>query len=157
MCRGDAYNHTAMQMSERLGLHESIGRMPQGYNTLIQHAANVGLSDSIRQSIALARALTIVEEPRIILFDEANGLLNHSSSALLLEILGEYKPSCSLIIISQDPEYLKLCDRGYSIQNKTLISDANVLRAAPVTFEIRDPSVKAEMRVSMDNLKRMFA
>ena len=121
MFRGDSHAHAAMQMSERLGLHDIIGRMPQGYNTRIEHAANDGLSDSIRQRIALARALTLVDEPRLILFDEANGHLNDKSNELLLKILGEYKGTCSMVIVSHHPAYLKICDRGYTIQDKTLV------------------------------------
>lgn len=124
MFRGDAFADSAMRMAERLGLHEVIGRMPLGYDTHIEHAANDGLSDSVRQRIAVARALTLVEDPRMIIFDEANNSLGDKSNAKLLTILAEYKPTCSMVIISEDPAYIALCDRSYNLNNKTLTATA---------------------------------
>ncbi len=63
MFRGDEHVDDAMLMAERLGLHEAIGRMPKGYDTVVEHAANDGLPGGVRQRIALVRALTLVEDP----------------------------------------------------------------------------------------------
>ncbi len=116
MFRGDAYFDGALEMAERLGLHEAIGRMPRGYDTQVEHAANDGLPGGVRQRIALVRALTLIEDPKLILFDEANTFLDQKSDALLLELLREYSGNCAMAIVSHRPSFLALADRSYQIR-----------------------------------------
>lgn len=120
MFRGDAHVDAAMQMAERLGLHEAIGRMPKGYDTLVEHAANDGLPGGVRQRIVLVRALTLVEKPQLILFDEANTFLDEKSDLLLLDLLKEYKGTCAMAIVSHRPSFLALADRAYQIRDRSL-------------------------------------
>lgn len=139
MFRGDAYIDDALIMAEQLGLHEAVGRMPKGYETRVEHAANDGLTGGVRQRIALIRALTLVEDPKLILFDEANTFLDEESDARLLNLLGTYHGKCSLVIVSHRPSYLRLADSTY------VIRDNGVHQAAD------------DVRGSIDRLKREFA
>ena len=125
MFRGEAYVDAAMDMAERLGLHEIIGRMPKGYSTPVEHAANDGLPGGVRQRIALVRALTLVEEPRLVLFDEANTFLDQKSDELLLDLLSEYKGHCAMAIVSHRPSFLALADRSYQIRERKVIETRN--------------------------------
>lgn len=120
MFRGDAHVDAALRMADRLGLHDAVGRMPNGYETRVEHAANDGLPGGVRQRIALVRALTLVEDPRLILFDEANSFLDQESDVKLLEVLREYRGSCTVVIVSHRPSYLELADRTYLIQDHGL-------------------------------------
>ena len=128
MFRGDAHIDSALQMAERLGLHEAIGRMPRGYDTQVEHAANDGLPGGVRQRIALVRALTLVEDPRLILFDEANTFLDQKSDALLLELLHQYSGNCSMAIVSHRPSFLSLADRAYQIRGQAVHEVSNGAR-----------------------------
>jgi ATP-binding cassette, subfamily C, bacterial LapB len=128
MFRGDAHVDVAMQMAERLGLHEAIGRMPKGYDTMVEHAANDGLPGGVRQRIALVRALTLVEDPKLILFDEANTYLDQKSDALLLNLLREYRSSCAMAIVSHRPSFLALADRSYEIREHRVHEITNSAR-----------------------------
>lgn len=128
MFRGDAHVDVAMQMAERLGLHEAIGRMPKGYDTMVEHAANDGLPGGVRQRIALVRALTLVEDPKLILFDEANTFLDQKSDALLLNLLREYQGSCAMAIVSHRPSFLALADRSYEIREHRVHEITNSAR-----------------------------
>tara|TARA_R110002126_G_scaffold23617_1_gene82554 strand:+ start:1879 stop:3597 length:1719 start_codon:yes stop_codon:yes gene_type:complete len=130
MFRGDSYIDGALEMAERLGLHEAVGRMPRGYDTQVEHAANDGLPGGVRQRIALVRALTLVEEPRLILFDEANTFLDQKSDALLLDLLREYRGNCSMAIVSHRPSFLALADRSYQIRGLGLHEITNGARAS---------------------------
>lgn len=125
MFRGDAHIDGALQMAERLGLHEAIGRMPRGYDTQVEHAANDGLPGGVRQRIALVRALTLVEDPRLILFDEANTFLDQKSDQMLLDLLGEYKGNSAMAIVSHRPSFLALADRSYQIRGQAVHAVAN--------------------------------
>lgn len=120
MFRGNAYVDAAMHMAERLGLHDAVGRMPQGYETPIEHAANDGLPGGVRQRIALVRALTLVEDPHLILFDEANTFLDQENDGRLLELLGEFRGKATMIVVSHRPSYLELADRRFVIRNRGL-------------------------------------
>lgn len=135
MFRGDAHIDAAMQMAERLGLHEAIGRMAKGYETTVEHAANDGLPGGVRQRIALVRALTLVEEPKLILFDEANTFLDRKSDALLLEVLNEYKGKCAMAIVSHRPSFLALADRAYQIRGRSVHEMGNGARESQKRLE----------------------
>lgn len=139
MFGGDARIDSALQMAERLGLHEAIGRMPKGYDTIVEHAANDGLPGGVRQRIALVRALTLVEDPKLILFDEANTFLDQRSDALLLDLLTAYRGTCAMAIVSHRPSFLALADRAYRIDQG---------RLQEVGHEVRD---------SLDRLQKELA
>jgi ATP-binding cassette subfamily C protein LapB len=130
MFRGDAYVDATLQMAERLGLHDAVSRMPRGYDTPIEHAANDGLPGGVRQRIALVRALTLVDDPRLILFDEANTFLDQKSDALLLDLLRERKGKCAMAIVSHRPSFLALADRSYQIRGNALHEIVNGPRAS---------------------------
>ncbi len=139
MFRGDAYLDRALYLAERLGLHAALGEMPRGYETRVEHAANDGLPGGIRQRIALVRALALVDEPRLILFDEANTFLDQESDRKLLDLLKEYRGRCTMVIVSHRPSYLALADRTYIIRDRHLTE-------AP-----------EGVRRSLDELERAFA
>jgi ABC-type protease/lipase transport system fused ATPase/permease subunit len=113
-----------MEISDRLGLHKVIGRMVDGYETRIEHAANSGLPMGIRQKIALVRALTIIERPKLLLFDEANAHLDRASDGLLREMLEQYRGDCSMVVVSHRPSYLGMADR-LCILHGGFLQDAN--------------------------------
>lgn len=124
MFRGEKYVERAMEMSDRLGLHKMIGRMVDGYETKMEHGANSGLPSGIRQRIALVRALTLIEKPKLLLFDEANVHLDRESDALLREVLEQYRGKCSMAVVSHRPSYLGMADRLYILRDGT-VQEAN--------------------------------
>ena len=87
-------------------LHDDIGRMPMGYNTLIGDMGN-SLSDGQRQRLLLARAL--YRQPRILFLDEATShwdvqlesIVNHAVKSL----------NVTRIIIAHRPETIRSADR----------------------------------------------
>ena len=80
MFRGSRYVNTAMMFADRLGLHDAVSRMPAGYDTQIDQSVNCGLPEGIRQRVALVRAFSLVEDPRLLLFDEANNFLDQGTT-----------------------------------------------------------------------------
>ena len=80
----------------------------------------MGLPGGFRQRIALVRALTLVDDPRLILFDEANTFLDQKSDAQLLDLLQERRGNCAMAIVSHRPSYLALADRSYQIRGRGL-------------------------------------
>ncbi len=87
----------------------------------------------------MIRALTLVEDPKLILFDEANTYLDQESDTRLLELLRNYRGKCALVIVSHRPSFLDLADTTY------VIRDHGVHQAAE------------DVRGSIDRLQREFA
>jgi ATP-binding cassette, subfamily C, bacterial LapB len=63
----------------------------------------------VRQRIAVIRAL--VDQPRIVLFDESNSGLDRHSNEQFLQLLTEMKGRVTLVLVSYQPSVLRLADR----------------------------------------------
>ncbi len=135
MFRGGQYLNTAMEFAERLGLHDAVSRMPKGYETQIEQSANCGLPEGIRQRVALVRALTLVEDPRLLLFDEANTFLDQETDTQFLDLLKEFQGTCTMAIISHRPSYLALAGATHRIKDRKIVpARTNEPRPLPLPY-----------------------
>ncbi len=108
----------AITLSIGLGLDDTIKRLPLGYDTIVGDGAADSLPGGIRQRIAIARAL--VNEPEIILFDEANTSLDAAGDEILKNAMFQLKGKSTIILVSHRPSLLKIADQGYKITRKQL-------------------------------------
>lgn len=120
MFRGERYAERALSIAEQLGLHEIVGQLPQGYQTPVEFGENNRIPGGVKQRIALVRAFALVEEPRLILFDEAYTNLDQDSDEKLRNYLAGKRGDCAMIIVSHRPSYLDLADQRYVLRDKTL-------------------------------------
>ncbi len=115
-----------------LGIREVIEHLPKGFDTTIGDQAIDTLSRGIMQRIAIARAL--IQNPKIILFDEANTAMDMKSDAVLRDVLKKIKGQRTLILISHRPSILALADKIYTLESgqfklsdpKTLTQQTNI-------------------------------
>ncbi|MFZ5841534.1 MAG: peptidase domain-containing ABC transporter [Pseudomonadota bacterium] len=87
-------------------LHDDIGRMPMGYNTLIGDMGN-SLSGGQRQRLLLARAL--YRQPRILFLDEATSHLDVQLESIVNHAVKSL--NVTRIIIAHRPETIRSVDR----------------------------------------------
>lgn len=106
-----------------LGIAEIIEHLPKGYDTNIGDQAIDTLSRGVMQRITIARAL--IQDPRIIIFDEANTAMDMKSDTVLREVLESIKGQRTMILITHRPSILKLADRVYKIDEHHLRVDSD--------------------------------
>jgi ATP-binding cassette subfamily C protein len=85
-----------VQAARLVGLHETIARLPQGYDTVISNAES-GLSRGYRQRLGLARAF--FGEPRLVVLDEPNASLDYAGEHVLFEAIEQMKAANITVII----------------------------------------------------------
>ena len=98
----------AIDIARSLGLDDVIARLPDGLETRIGEGTVEALPNGVRQRIVMVRAL--VDDPPIILFDDANAMLDQQSDRMLRDYLIRFKGDRTMVIISHRPSFLSMCD-----------------------------------------------
>lgn len=109
----------ALALAAELGLDRVFAAIPGGYEMTVGENIAQHLPIGIVQAIAIVRAL--VARPAFILFDEANSALDSAMDARLRRMLLARSDRTGLIISSYRPSLLSLTQRGYAIENGTLV------------------------------------
>lgn len=105
----DAELADVITAAKAAGVHEMIGRLPRGYETVIGDGAFV-LSGGQRQRIALARAL--FGGPRLLVLDEPNSSMDaEGEQALLLAIEQARRNGTTVVIVAQRTSVVATADR----------------------------------------------
>ncbi|MBX2805970.1 MAG: ATP-binding cassette domain-containing protein [Hyphomicrobiales bacterium] len=102
-----------------VGLGGWIQRHPDGYQMQVGSSATEKLPRGIAQRIALARCL--VNNPKILLFDDANSAVDQIGDAAVKAVLAKLKGFCTVILVSYRPSILKLADRVFNLENQRLV------------------------------------
>lgn len=108
----------ARDAARLIGLEQDIDLLPDGYNTMLGQAGSESLSSGHLQRITIARAL--VTRPKILIFNEANSLMDLKSDELLRNGLMHLKGQMTAILISNRPSFLNIADRVFEIKCGTL-------------------------------------
>ena len=108
--------------AELAGAHEFIGRMPNGYDTIIEERGS-SLSGGQRQRIAIARAL--LNDPRILIFDEATSALDYESESIIQTNMKKIVEGRTVIIIAHRLSTVRAADRIITIENGHIVEDGS--------------------------------
>ncbi len=92
-----------------VGALESIELLPDGLETPMSDANHSELSEGLRQSLALARAL--LRQPRLLLLDEPAQALDPKLDAALVATLKRLKGKTTVIMVTHRPSHAALADR----------------------------------------------
>lgn len=109
MFAGEDRLDAAMEYAHALELDRVLARLPDGLDTQLGSSGNDILSASVRQRIAIVRALAA--KPRLILFDEANSTFDFRTDDKLRELLDSMRGSASMILVSHRPSLIRMADR----------------------------------------------
>ena len=109
-----------VKAAELAGAHEFIGKMANGYDTVIGERGS-SLSGGQRQRVAIARAL--LGNPRILIFDEATSALDYESESLIQANMRQIVNGRTVIIIAHRLSTVRSADRIITIENGTIVED----------------------------------
>ena len=119
----------ALSTATLLGLDPLISALPQGYETMVDSRSKISIE--IIHRINLARSL--VCRPRVLIVDKTTASMDRRSEQIFLELLGKLQSMCTIIIVSQWPYLLSLCDKVYEMKDGSLMEkEALPLRGASV-------------------------
>lgn len=108
----------AMQLADELGLGDIAAYLPQGYDTKLGGRIADILPRGVVQRIAIARVLAL--RPRLILFDDANTLLDGSAETQLMDAIKRRKGKATLVVVSHRPSSLRAADRHFVLDGGRL-------------------------------------
>jgi PrtD family type I secretion system ABC transporter len=92
------------------GAHDTILRLPRGYDTPLGGTEGVRLSGGEQQRVALARAL--YGEPALVVLDEPDAHADAAAAHLLQRaILLLKQRGCTVVLVTHQPAHLRVADR----------------------------------------------
>ena len=100
-------NSKIYKISKDLKIHDLIKSLPDGYNSNVGDFGNT-LSGGERQRIVIAR--TLINEPKILVLDEATSQLDTKSQKIVLNHLKKIKKNVTTIMVTHRKETLEIAD-----------------------------------------------
>ena len=116
----DADINNQIEACKRVGIHDFIVSLPQGYNTVLRENAN-NISGGQKQLISLAR--TLLSKSEILLFDEITSSLDPDTASNIDSILKDLKKDHTIIMITHKPELMKKADRIIVLHEGRIVGD----------------------------------
>lgn len=104
-----------LKVLKQTNLYNFFKKLPKGLDQIISEDG-INISGGEKQRIGIARAL--INDPELIIFDEATSGLDTFTENKILEEIKELKKT--FLIVTHRTNTLNLCDKVYSIRNNTL-------------------------------------
>jgi ATP-binding cassette subfamily C protein LapB len=144
---------SAMQAARATGLDRQIEHLADGYETLVGDTVGTRLSASLRQQIAITRAL--VDSPRILLMDDPNAYLDTAADENLKTLLEKLRGHVTIVVVTHRLSLLHAADAVYHLSNGIFGPEFEVLTndAAEPPVE-QDPANTSRALASTGNALR---
>lgn len=109
-----------IEACRRVGIHDFISSLPQGYNTILRENGS-NISGGQKQLIALAR--TLLSRSEILLFDEITSSLDPETGKHIMKLTKDLKKDHTIIMVTHKPEMMKHADRIIVLHNGKIVGD----------------------------------
>ena len=148
--KGD-HLHKAIEILKLLQIDGYIQKLPRGLETQLGESTVNALPAGVTQQFVIARAL--VDDPPIILFDNAHSGLDIKGDNCLRLALEKIKDDRTIVLGTFRPSFLKLCDRVYVLDSGKLIERlqdemTSAPRQASTFQQLKDLSEEVNKRSS---------
>jgi len=117
--RPEATDEQVRRAASMAGLDEVIGSLPDGYETLVGERG-LTLSGGQRQRVAIARAL--IQDPRILILDDATSSLDATTEARVKQALRDVMKGRTTVIIGHRLSTIALADRIAVLDSGRLVA-----------------------------------
>ena len=119
------------EVCKRLGIHDEILSLPQGYQTIIlDNGSNI--STSLKQLLSVGRS--ILTKAEILLFDEVTSSLDTTNTKKVMKVFRELAWDHTVIIITHKKEVMNLTDHLIIIDHGKKVADGTPLELANNTY-----------------------
>jgi len=116
----DATDEEIINAAKLVGAHESISKLPEGYNTKIGERGS-GLSVGQKQLISFARAL--LRDPAILILDEATSSIDPYTDLLIRKAMKKLFRDRTSIVIAHRLSTVREADTIFVIDNGQIIEE----------------------------------
>lgn len=106
-----------IEACKKMKIHSWIQKFPDGYDTILKRNGS-NLSDGERQILCYAR--TIINNPKILIFDEATSKMDTKTEKLLQDLTKEMIKGKTLIVIAHRLSTIIDSDKIYFLKNKRI-------------------------------------
>ncbi|KAF7683818.1 putative ABC transporter ATP-binding protein [Astathelohania contejeani] len=114
----NASHSEIIKLAKKLKFHSDFMELKHGYETEVEFNGS-NLSEGQKQKICILRAL--LKPSELLILDEPFSSLDEDSRKNMIDILFIQQMKSTVLIISHDPEIIRLCDRVIMIKNGMVI------------------------------------
>lgn len=107
-----------IEACKRVGLHDYIESLPNGYNTILSENAN-NFSGGQKQLLAIAR--TLLSKAEILIFDEVTSSLDTLLVEKIKDIFENLKLDHTIIIVTHKKDAMKIADKIIVLNNGRIV------------------------------------
>lgn len=118
----DISKEKIIEICKKLNLHEKIMQFENGYETVITNETDL-FSNGEKQMINFARVM--VEDPQIIILDEATASLSYKSEMLVRNAIEEITKDKISFIIAHRLSTIKNCDKILLMEDGKIVEEGN--------------------------------
>ena len=125
--RSDATQQEVIAASKAANIHDSIARLPDGYDTPVGERGQT-LSGGERQRISLARAF--LKDAPILILDEPTSAVDTGTEAAIIDSLDRLITGRTSFIIAHRPSTIRHCDQIIHIEGGRLVGMGPIAAAS---------------------------